>query len=169
MTPHEAIRLFEKTLGNLEKWMDKAEEYAKERGFEVDVLAQSRLAPDQYEFTKQVQAVCDQAKFAAAYLSGAKAPTHPDTEVTFAELRQRVRKTSDYVGTVKEKDLAGADERKVAPAWLGGRWFKGRDYLAEMAIPNFFFHATMAYAILRHNGVKLGKMDYIGGITTHEG
>jgi len=168
MSPYEAISLFRKTLENLDKWMDKAEEYAKERGFEVDVLAQARLAPDQYEFTKQVQAACDQAKFAAAYLSGAKAPSHPDTEQTFAELRQRIAKTTQYVASVSEKDLAGADERKVAPPWLGGRWFKGHDYLVEMAIPNFFFHVTMAYAILRHNGVKLGKMDYIGGITTHE-
>ena len=69
---------------------------------------------------------------------------------------------------MKEKDLAGADERKVAPPWLGGRWFRGSDYLVEIAIPNFFFHVTMAYAILRHNGVPLGKMDFIGGITTHE-
>jgi hypothetical protein len=169
MSPYEAVSLFRKTLENLDKWMDKAEEYAKERGFEVDVLAQARLAPDQYEFTRQVQAACDQAKFAAAYLSGAKAPSHPDTEQTFAELRQRIAKTTQYVASVKEKDLAGADERKVAPPWLGGRWFKGHDYLVEMAIPNFFFHVTMAYAILRHNGVRLGKMDYIGGITTHEG
>jgi len=168
MTPYEAIRLFAKTLGNLEKWMDKAEEYAKGRGFEVDVLAQARLAPDQYSFVKQVQSACDQAKYAAAYLSGGKAPSHADTEQTFAELRQRIRKTLDYVSSVPESAFANADQQKVAPAWLGGRWFRGSDYLVEMAIPNFFFHASMAYAILRHNGVKLGKMDYIGGITTQE-
>jgi hypothetical protein len=168
MTPYEAIRLFAKTLENLDKWMEKAEADAKDRGFEVDVLAQSRLAPDQYSLVRQVQAVCDQAKFAAAYLSGGKAPSHPDTEQTFAELRQRIRKTLDYVASVPESSFANADQQKVAPAWLGGRWFRGSDYLVEMAIPNFFFHASMAYAILRHNGVKLGKMDYIGGITTHE-
>jgi hypothetical protein len=168
MTPYEVVRLFAKTLENLEKWMDKAEAYAKDRGFEVDVLAQARLAPDQYAFVQQVQSACDQAKFAAAYLAGGKAPSHPDTEQTFAELRQRVRKCVDYVNGVPEKDFANADSQKVAPAWLGGRWFRGSDYLAEMAIPNFFFHASMAYAILRHNGVNLGKMDYIGGITTHE-
>jgi hypothetical protein len=162
MTPYEAISLFRKTLENLEKWMDKAEEYAKERSFEVDVLAQARLAPDQYEFTKQVQAACDQAKYAAAYLSGAKPPSHPDTEKTFADLRQRIEKATKYVASVSEKDLAGADERKVAPAWLGGRWFTGRDYLVEMAIPNFFFHATTAYDILRHCGVELGKRDFLG-------
>ena len=169
MTPYETVRVFGKTLENLEKWMDKAEAYAKDRGFEVDVLAHSRLAPDQYSFVKQVQSACDQAKFAAAYLSGGKAPSHPDTEQTFAELRARIQKCIQYVASVPEKDFAGADERKVAPAWLGGRWFRGSDYLVEMAIPNFFFHASMAYAILRHNGVNLGKMDYIGGISTQAG
>ena len=169
MTPHEAIRLFAKTLENLEKWMDKAEEYAKDRGFEVDVLAESRLAPDQYSFVKQVQSACDQAKYAAAYLSGAKAPSHTDTEQTFSDLRQRIEKARKFVASVPEKDFAGADERKVAPPWMGGRWVRGRDYLVELAIPNFFFHASMAYAILRHNGVPLGKMDFIGGLPTQEG
>src|SRR5262249_34545681 len=151
MTAHDAIQLFAKTLRNLEKWMDKAEAYAKDRGFEVDVLAQSRLAPDQYSFTKQVQSACAQAKDAPAYLSGGKAPSHPDTEQTFAELRERIEKAVSYVTSVPEKAFAGADQQKVAPAWLGGRWFRGSDYLVEMAIPNFFFHASMAYAILRHN------------------
>jgi hypothetical protein len=169
MTPHDAIRVFAKILENIEKWMDKAEEHAKERAFEVDVLAQSRLAPDQYPFVRQVQSACDQAKFAAAYLSGAKAPSHPDTEQTFSDLRQRIEKCRRFIASVPEKDFAGADERKVAPPWMGGRWLRGSDYLAELAIPNFYFHTSMAYAILRHNGVKLGKMDYIGGIPMQEG
>jgi hypothetical protein len=149
--------------------MDKAEERAKARGFEVDVLAQARLAPDQYGFVRQVQSACDQAKYAAAYLGGKPAPSHPDTEQTFAELRQRIDKCRNFLGTVQKEDLAGADERKVAPPWLGGRWLRGHDYLVHMAVPNFFFHATMAYAILRHNGVELGKMDYIGSFPTQEG
>ena len=146
MTPHETIQVFTKTLENLEKWMDKADEHAKARSFDVDVLAQARLAPDQFSFVQQVQSACDQAKYAAAYLGGKTAPSHPDTERTFAELR----------------------ERMVAPPWLGGRWLLGGDYLVHVAVPNFFFHATMAYAILRHNGVVLGKMDYIGGMPTRE-
>jgi hypothetical protein len=169
MTPHDALRLFTKTLENLEKWMDKAGEYAKARSFEVDVLAQARLAPDQFTFVQQVQAACDQAKYAAAYLGGKPAPSHPDTEKTFAELRERIRKCTGFVATVSEKDLAGAEERKVAPPWMQGRWLRGRDYLVELAVPNFFFHVTTAYAILRHNGVPLGKMDYIGGLPTREG
>jgi uncharacterized protein len=168
MTPHDALRLFTKTLDNLEKWLDKAEEHAKARSFDVDTLAHSRLAPDMFDFVQQVQSACDQAKYAAAYLGGKQPPAHPDTEKTIAELRERIRKCTSFVATVQEKDLAGADERKVAPPWLGGRWLRGADYLADLALPNFFFHATMAYAILRHNGVQLGKMDYIGSLPTRE-
>ena len=168
MTHNDAIRLFGKTLQNLEKWMDKAEAHAKGKSFEVDVLAQARLAPDQYDFVRQVQSACDQAKYAAAYLGGKQAPSHPDTEKTFAELRQRVVKCLSFLESVQAKDLDGAEQRKVAPPWLGGKWLTGDDYLAHVAIPNFFFHATMAYAILRHNGVDLGKMDYIGSIPTRD-
>jgi hypothetical protein len=169
MTPHQAIQLFSKTLENLDRWMDKAAEHAKQRSFEVDVLAQARLAPDQYTFVQQVQSACDQAKYTAAYLAGKPAPSHPDTETTFAELRDRIKKCTGFLATVQEKDLAGAEDRKVAPSWLNGRWLRGGDYLVDLAVPNFFFHATMAYAILRHNGVPLGKMDYIGSLPTREG
>lgn len=169
MTPYESIQIFSKTLGNLEKWMDKAADVAKERSFDVDVLAQARLAPDQFSFLQQVQAGCDQAKFAAAYLGGKQPPSHPDTEKSFDELRERIRKCTGFLATIPEKDFAGAEQRKVAPSWLGGRWMHGGDYLAHVAVPNFFFHASMAYAILRHNGVPLGKPDFIGGMPTQEG
>jgi hypothetical protein len=169
MQHHDAIRLFAKTLKNLEHWMDKADAHAKARGFEVDVLAQARLAPDQFEFVRQVQSACDQAKFAAAYLSGKPAPPHPDTEKTFAELRQRIGKCLAFLDGVQAKDLEGAEARRVSPPWLGGKWLRGDDYVVHVALPNFFFHATMAYAILRHNGVELGKMDYIGGLPVQEG
>jgi hypothetical protein len=169
MNHDDAIRVFAKTLQNLERWMDKAAGHATAKSFDVDVLAQSRLAPDQFPFAAQVQAACDQAKFAAAYLGGKQAPSHPDTEKTFAELRQRVQKCLAFLETVRPADLAGAEERKVAPPWLKGMWLTGDDYLVHVALPNFFFHATMAYAILRHNGVELGKMDYIGSLPTKEG
>jgi hypothetical protein len=169
MSPDDALSSFAKTLRNLEQWMEKAAASAKARSFEVDVLAQARLAPDQFSFAQQVQAACDQAKYAAAYLSGQPAPSHPDTEKTFPELRERIRKCLAFVDGVKAQDLAGAAERKVAPPWLGGRWLSGHDYLVHVAVPNFFFHATTAYAILRHNGVELGKIDYIGGLPTREG
>jgi hypothetical protein len=169
MTPSDALQLFTKTLGNLERWMDAAGESAKQRSFDVDVLAQARLAPDQFAFVQQVQSACDQAKYAAAYLGGKAAPSHPDRETTFAELRERIRKCTAFVASVQDQDLVGAEERKVAPPWLDGRWLRGDDYLVHVALPNFFFHATMAYAILRHNGVPLGKMDYIGSLPTREG
>lgn len=168
MTPHDTIRLFTKALENLEKWMDKAGEHAKARSFDVAILAQARLAPDQFAFNQQVQSACDQAKYAAAYLSGKPAPSHPDTEKTMAELRERIRKCTSFLATVQEKDFSGAEERQVAPPWLQGRWLRGSDYLAEVAVPNFFFHVTTAYAILRHNGVELGKMDYIGSLPTRD-
>jgi hypothetical protein len=164
MNHNDALRLFAKTLQNLEQWMDKATAYAKTKSFEVDVLAQARLAPDQYPFVRQVQSACDQAKYAAAYLGGKQAPSHPDTEQ-----RQRIQKCLSFLETVQAKDFAGAEERKVSPPWLGGKWLRGDDYLVHIALPNFFFHATMAYAILRHNGVDLGKMDYIGSMPIQEG
>ena len=169
MTHHDSIRLFAKTLENLEQWMDKAAEHAKAKKYEVDVLAQARLAPDAYSFVRQVQAACDQAKYAAAYLGGKQAPAHPDTEQTFAEIRQRIQTCLAFLETVQAKDVAGAEDRKVAPPWLGGKWLRGDDYLVHIALPNFFFHVTMAYAILRHNGVELGKMDYIGSLPIQEG
>jgi uncharacterized protein len=169
MTHHEAIEQFVKMLQNLERWLDKAEAHAKAKSFEVDVLAGARLAPDQYDLVRQVQAACDQAKYAAAYLAGKPAPSHPDTEKTFTELRERIRKCVGFLESVDEKALGGAEERKVSPPWLGGKWLRGGDYLAHVAIPNFFFHVTTAYAILRHNGVDLGKMDFIGSLPVREG
>ena len=169
MDHSDAIRSFAKTLQNLERWLDRATAHAKAKGYEVDVLAQARLAPDQYSLARQVQSACDQAKYAAAYLGGKPAPSHPDTEQTFAELRQRVEKCLKFLASVQTKDFVGAEERRVAPSWLVGKWLRGDDYLAEVAIPNFFFHATMVYAILRHNGVDLGKMDFIGSLPTKEG
>lgn len=162
MTHDDALRLFEKTLRNLDQWLDKAVESAAARSFDADVLAGARLAPDQYCLAQQVQSACDQAKYAAAYLGGKQPPSHADTEKTIAELKARIAKCLDFVGTVKAADLTGSEERKVSPAWLGGAWLRGDDYVIHVAIPNFFFHATTAYAILRHSGVVLGKMDFIG-------
>src|SRR4029077_5718675 len=136
MNHDDVIRLFGKTLRNLDQWMDKAATHAKSKSFEVDVLAQARLAPDQSPFARQVQSGCDQAKYAAAYLGGKPPPSHPDTEQTFDELRQRIQKCLSFLETVQAKDLAGAEERKVAPPWLGGKWLRGDDYLMHVAPPN---------------------------------
>ncbi len=158
------IQEFGKMLRNLDAWLDKAGAHAKAKPFDANVLVGARLAPDMYSLDKQVQAACDAAKFAAAYLSGKEAPRHPDTEKTIDELRARLATCLGYLETLKEADFAGADERRVSPPWLHGKWLRGEDYLAQIAVPNFFFHVTTAYAILRHSGVDLGKADYIGAL-----
>ncbi len=163
------VPMFSKTLRNFDKWIDKAVAHAESKKFPPDVYVAARLAPDQYSFGQQIQSACDQAKFTAAYLSGQKAPSHPDTEKTIAELRARTATCLAYLEGFKPADFAGADERKVSPPWLHGKWLKAGDWVAELAIPNFYFHVATAYAILRHNGVDLGKADYVGGLTTHDG
>lgn len=164
MSMYESIPQFAKMLGNLDRWLEKAVSYAAARSFDPNVLVEARLAPNQYTLVKQVQAACDGAKFAAAYLSGQKAPSHPDTERTIEELRARIATCIAYLGTVEEKDFAGAEDIRVSPPWMQGAWVKGDRYLSELAIPNFYFHVTTAYSILRHNGVELGKIDFIGGL-----
>jgi len=156
------ITQYSRMLTNLDAWLEKAVEHAKQKGYEPDVLAQARLAPDQFELVRQVQSACDAAKFAAAYLSGLKAPSHPDVEKTMAELRTRTKTCREYLAGFKASDFVGADERRVGPPWMNGATVKGEHYLLRLATPNFFFHVTTAYAILRHNGVELGKGDYIG-------
>lgn len=164
MDTSSTIAQFAKMLDNLDRWLEAAAAFAAEKGFEVDVLAASRLAPDQFSLVQQVQSACDAAKFAAAYLSGQTAPSHPDTEKTIAELRERVRSCVAYVRSVPASSFAGAAERRVSPAWMQGKWVRGDEYFTGIAVPNFYFHVVTAYAILRHNGVALGKMDFIGGI-----
>jgi uncharacterized protein len=168
MHTFHVIQEFGKMLRNLDTWLDKATTHAKGKPFEVDVLVHARLAPDQFSLDRQVQSACDAAKFAASYLTGKEAPKHPDTEKTVDELRKRIAACLGYLETLKEADFAGADERKVAPAWLQGKWLRGEDYLLQGAMPNFMFHVTTAYAILRHNGVDLGKKDFIGALPLHD-
>jgi len=162
MNPFETIQQFSRMLTALDAWLQAGVSYAETKGFAADVLAQSRLAPDQYSLVQQVQSACDQAKYAAAYLSNQKPPSHPDTETTIEELRARIRTAQTYVDSVKEADYGPAESVRVAPAWMGGKSVRGDAYLLRLAVPNFYFHATTAYAILRHNGVALGKGDFIG-------
>lgn len=162
MKTFATIAQYARMLNNLDQWLQAATTYAQSRSFEPDVLVQARLSPDQFVLAQQVQSACDAAKYAAAYLSGQQAPSHPDTEKTIAELRARVATCVAYLGTFKEADFAGAEERRVAPAWMQGNSVSGPGYLTRISEPNFYFHVTTAYAILRHNGVVLGKADFIG-------
>jgi hypothetical protein len=155
------VPVFVKLLSNINKWIDKATAHAEAKKFDVDVLASARLAPDQYPFIRQVQIACDQAKFTVAKLTGTEPPTHADTEATMAEIRQRIRTVVEYLSGFKREDFTGAEDRAVSHTWMGGKSMRGGDYLDHFALPNFHFHMTTAYDILRHNGVALGKSDYI--------
>ncbi|HEX7669946.1 MAG TPA: DUF1993 domain-containing protein [Polyangiaceae bacterium] len=166
MSLYEAsVPQFTKMLGNLDTWLEKGAEFAKKKGFDQSVLLSSRLAPDQYPLTRQIQSACDSAKFPVARLTAKEAPKHPDTEQTVEELRRRIALCREYLATVSAADFKGAEEREIALPFLEGKLIRGRDYLNEMALPNFYFHITTAYAILRNLGVDLGKMDYIGSLT----
>ena len=154
-----------KLLGQMTTWIDKAEAHAASKGYEANVLLQARLAPDMFPLVSQFQSACDSAKFAAAFATGKEPPSHPDTEQTFAEIRARIASVIDYLGTFNAGDFEGLDSREVKrPRWEG-RSMRASDYLLEQATPNFFFHFTMAYALLRHNGVDLGKRDYLGKLS----
>ncbi len=165
---HASVAEMKKLLQGLSRWLEKAEANAKERGYDPNVLASARLAPDQYPLPRQVQAACDAAKFAAARGAGKDAPSHPDTEQTLEQLKARIQKVVDYLDTFSAKDFDGAEARRVALPFLEGKDMAASDYLVEMATPNFYFHLMTAYAILRHNGVPLGKIDYIGSLTTRD-
>lgn len=168
MPYYATIVQYIKMLESLDRWLEAGEAHAKKKSFEPSVLLAARLAPDQYALTRQVQATCDLAKFTAARLSGKTPPAHPDTEQTIEELHARVRSVLVYLRTFTAADFEGADSREVPLSFAPGKAMKGADYLVEMSLPNFYFHASMVYAILRHNGVELGKRDYIGSITLHD-
>jgi uncharacterized protein len=161
---YQMMRQCTQTLKNLETCLDKAEQHAATKKFDVGVVMASRLAPDMKDFIYQVQSACDYVKAGAAWLSGQTPPKHEDNEQTIDELRARIRKTVAFAESVKEAQYAGASERKVKLSWAPGKIIGGEDYLLQMTIPNTFFHIAMAYAILRHNGVDVGKMDFLGPI-----
>jgi len=152
-------------LKNLESWLDEAEQYAATKKFDVGVLMNGRLAPDMQPFIYQVQSACDYVKGGVAWLSGQTPPRHEDNEQTIDELRERLRKTVNFAESVKETQYEGAGDRRVRMSWApAGKVLGGQDYLLQMMLPNTFFHVTMAYAVLRHNGVDIGKMDFLGPI-----
>lgn len=164
---YETFRQMKKMLGQLDKWLEAAAVTAKEKSFDPNLFAGFRLAPDQFAFARQVQTACDTAKLAASRLTGKEAPSHPDTEKTLDELRARVQSVIGYLDGFSAKDFAGAATATITQARWEGKTMTGADYFLEHALPNFFFHTTMAYAILRHNGVSVGKRDFLGTLTQH--
>ena len=152
-------------LANLEHWIDQAKAFAEQRSFDPERFVQSRLFPDQFAFVRQVQSACDTAKFASFRVLGRDAPSDPDDETTLDELLSRVKRTCGLLGALSETDFEGAEDRQIVLPFAKDHWTTPMDYLTEFAVPNFFFHLTTAYAILRHNGVPLGKRTYLGSMT----
>jgi hypothetical protein len=161
-----SIPQFKKMLEGFERWLDVAAAFAETKKFDPNVLLASRLAPNQWTLVRQITAACDTAKFTVARLAGKEAPRQADTETTFDEVRARIRWTLEYLAGFTREDFHGAGERWISPPPLQGKQMLGADYFHQMQLPNFYFHVTTAYALLRHNGVELGKMDFLGTLPT---
>lgn len=157
------VPVFTRMLTNLLAIMAKAEADAAERKFDTAVFSDMRLSPDMIPFRGQVMIATDHVKGCVSRLAGREVPSWPDTEHSFDELRARIQKALDLLATIRPEDLEGGEAREVTLK-LGGKdvTMAGLTYLTERALPNFFFHVTTAYAILRHGGVAVGKRDYIG-------
>lgn len=160
---HEiAVTQFTKMLNNLDAILDKAQTFAESKKIDVEVLLNSRLVADQFNLIRQVQIACDTAKLCASRLSGKEAPAHEDNEKTLAELKARIAKVTAYLATFSKKDFDGAEERHISQPRWEGKYLNGFEFFIQHAIPNFYFHVTTAYSILRHNGVEVGKKNYLG-------
>jgi uncharacterized protein len=166
LSMHSAsVPVFVRMLGNLSAWIEKAEAHARAKKFDTSVYLNARLAPDMLPFSKQIQIACDAAKFGVARLAGVESPKFEDNETTLAELRERITKTVAYVQSVPAAQIDGTEAKDVVvPRRDGSMTLKGEFYLKHFVLPNFFFHTTTAYALLRHNGVELGKGDYLGAL-----
>ena len=160
-----SVPVFLQGLRNLSGILDKAAAQAAERKIDPSVLLNDRLAPDMFPLTRQVQIASDHAKGATARLAGAEVPRFEDVEKTFEELQQRLSRVSAFVAEFDAARIDGSEEREISlPIGGQSRTFKGQAYLLHFALPNFYFHTTTAYAILRHNGIAIGKRDFIGSV-----
>jgi len=159
-----SVPVFVRMLNNMLAWLDKAEAHAKARKFDPNNLVAMRLTPDMLPFSAQIQIATDQVKGCAARLTGAEPPKWTDDETTLDELRARIRKAIAYAESIPAAKFEGSDAREIELPVGPGRTmkFQGEMFLKSFSLPNFFFHATMTYALLRQGGVELGKMDYLG-------
>jgi uncharacterized protein len=160
-----SLPVFKAMLGNLSHILDKGQAHAEAKKFDPVVLLQYRLAPDMLPFTRQILIACDGPKNGMARISGVEAPKFEDNEATIPELKARIQKTLDYLNSVPSEKVDGTEDKDITfPVGRDKtRTMKAEAYLKHWAMPNFYFHVTMAYAILRHNGVELGKADYLAG------
>ncbi|QAU33740.1 DUF1993 domain-containing protein [Janthinobacterium sp. 17J80-10] len=159
-----SVPLLKQILQSLDAILGKAESHASARKIDPAVLLQARLYPDMFPLVKQVQIASDNAKGIAARLAGVGVPSFADTEQTFAELQARIAKTLDFINAIQPEQVNGSEARDVV-VYKGSPYemqFQGQTYLIHFGLPNFLFHVTTAYAILRHNGVEIGKDDFIG-------
>ena len=158
-----SIPAFIRILNNLSAILDKAAAHAEAKKIDLSVFVNARLAPDMFPLSRQIQIATDDVKGCAARLAGVEVPGYPDTETTIAELKARIAKTVDFLKTFKPAQIDGSEERKISLK-IGGHelTFLGQPYLLNFVIPNFYFHVTTAYDILRHNGVDIGKQDFLG-------
>ena len=162
---HLVVRQFVRSLKNLDAIMDKAQKHAEARKWDVNNLLTTRLFPDMLPFTAQIRIACDTAKSAAANLAGKEAPKHEDNEATFADLRGRIAKCLTYLESVTAKDFErNTPDTLVKLPNRPGKGMRAEEYLIGRQIPNFYFHVTTAYNLLRHNGVEIGKSDYLGAL-----
>lgn len=158
-----SVPVFIRALTNLSAILKKGEAYAQAKKIEPAVLADARLYPDMFTLVHQVQIACDNAKGCAARLAGQQPPSHPDNEKTFADMYARIDKTIAYLKTLKASQIDGSEDRAIELKMRDHtEHTKGQPYLIDRVIPNFFFHVVTAYAILRHNGVEIGKRDFLG-------
>ena len=164
LTMHSAsVPIFVRTFTAVQACMDKAQAHAEARKFSPDAYMTLRLAPDMLPFTNQIQIASDGAKGCVARLTGQEIPKWEDNEASFADLRARIQKTIDYVQSVPAELFVGSDEREVViPRRVGELRLSGEAFLKHFVLPNFFFHTTTTYALLRHAGVEIGKRDYLG-------
>ncbi|WP_339490529.1 DUF1993 domain-containing protein [Pseudomonas sp. EL_65y_Pfl2_R95] len=160
-----SVPVFVRMLSNLDAILDKAITHAEASGFDSVILVNARLAPDMYALSRQIQIATDAAKGCVARLAGVDVPSYADTEASIAELKERIAKTSAFVQSFKAEQIDGSEEKtiniKLPSRELS---FSGQMFLLHFALPNFYFHISTCYAILRHNGVKIGKMDYLGAV-----
>ena len=153
---------FTKMLRNLNSILGKAEAFADHKKIDMAVLLNSRLAPDQFNLIKQIQIACDSAKLCVARLTGVAAPVHEDNETTLPQLKARIEDVINYLGQATAKDFAGAEVKHISQPRWEGKYLTGNEFVMQHAVPNVYFHVTTAYSILRHNGVEIGKKDFLG-------